>query len=91
MFLPHDAAQAAQCRDASTKNCSARACGRRLARVPTDDSVCGQLAKDTLPHIEQVFVDAGGGQDDDAFALALFLARRRAEQACADDRAISTW
>ena len=42
--------------------------------VPTDDSVCGQLARDTLPRIEQVFVDAGIGQDDAGFALALFLA-----------------
>jgi glutamate synthase (NADPH/NADH) large chain len=57
--------------------------------VPTDDSVCGQLARDTLPRIEQVFVDAGIGQDDAGFALALFLARRRSEQQLRD-HAIST-
>ncbi|MEE7566301.1 glutamate synthase large subunit, partial [Xanthomonas sp. Kuri4-3] len=48
--------------------------------VPTDSSVCGQLARDTLPRIEQLFVDAGAEQTEDGFALALFLARRRAEQ-----------
>ncbi len=34
----------------------------------------------TLPRIEQVFVDAGAEQDEAAFTLALFLARRRSEQ-----------
>jgi len=52
--------------------------------VPTDPSVCGQLARDTLPHIEQVFVDAGATQDEAAFTLALFLARRRSEQQLRD-------
>ncbi|HAI94937.1 MAG TPA: glutamate synthase large subunit, partial [Xanthomonadaceae bacterium] len=52
--------------------------------VPTDDRVCGQLAKDTLPQVEQLFVEAGEGQDAEAFTLALFLARRRAEQALRD-------
>ena len=39
-----------------------------------------QLAKDTLPRIEQLFVEAGAEQSGDAFTLALFLARRRSEQ-----------
>ncbi|MFT4255445.1 MAG: glutamate synthase large subunit [Pseudoxanthomonas sp.] len=81
VFLPRDEARAAQCRailETELQRAGAVARGWRVP--PTDESVCGQLAKDTLPRIEQVFVDAGAGQNDDAFALALFLARRRAEQ-----------
>ena len=81
VFLPHDAAQAAECRaalEAELVRAGTVAKGWRVP--PTDDAVCGQLAKDTLPRIEQVFAEAGDGQDDDAFTLALFLARRRAEQ-----------
>ncbi|WP_434030009.1 glutamate synthase large subunit [[Pseudomonas] boreopolis] len=82
VFLPHAEADAARCREeleAQLRRAGAEQRGWRV--VPTDDRVCGELAKDTLPRIEQVFVDAGAGQGDDAFALSLFLARRRAEQA----------
>jgi glutamate synthase (NADPH/NADH) large chain len=80
VFLPHDA-DAQACR--AQLQAQVEAVGCKVAgwrEVPTDDSVCGQLARDTLPRIEQVFVDAGVGQDDAGFALALFLARRRSEQ-----------
>ena len=81
VFLPHDAERAALCRGTLEEELQRAGAALRGWRVlPTDDSVCGQLAKDTLPRIEQLFVDAGAGQDDDAFSLALFLARRRAEQ-----------
>ena len=81
VFLPHDEAAAAACRtalEAELVNAGTQPRGWRV--VPTDDSVCGQLARDTLPHIEQIFVDAGDAQDNAAFTLALFLARRRSEQ-----------
>src|SRR5690606_2951275 len=74
VFLPHDEALAAQCRatlEAELFRAGATLGGWRV--VPTHHAVCGQLARDTLPRIEQVFVDAGAGQDDDAFNLALFL------------------
>src|SRR5690606_605562 len=81
VFLPHDAEQAARCRTCLEEELQRVGTTLRGWRVlPTDDSVCGQLAKDTLPRIEQLFVDAGVGQDDEGFGLALFLARRRAEQ-----------
>ena len=81
VFLPHDAAQAAQCRAYLEEELTRAGAALQGWRVlPTDESVCGQLARDTLPHIEQVFVNAGAGQNEDAFALSLFLARRRAEQ-----------
>ena len=47
--------------------------------VPTDPSVCGEVALKTLPRIEQVFVNAGEGMQRGAFNRHLFLARRRAE------------
>lgn len=82
VFLPRAEDAAAQCRtelEAQVARAGAHVLGWRV--VPTDEHVCGQLARDTLPRIEQLFVEAGDGQDEAAFALALFLARRRAEQA----------
>ncbi|UNK59054.1 glutamate synthase large subunit [Pseudoxanthomonas daejeonensis] len=81
VFLPHDEAQAAQCREtleSELHRVGVAVKGWRL--VPTDESVCGQLARDTLPAIQQLFVEAGQGQSEEAFTLALFLARRRSEQ-----------
>ncbi len=57
--------------------------------VPTDASVCGALAKATMPAIEQLFVvpvlDVEGARmTHQAFAHALYLARRRAEQRLRD-------
>jgi len=82
VFLPHDADLAAQCRaELEQQLVKAGAAPKGWRTPPTDARVCGQLAKDTLPVIEQLFVEAGEAQDDAAFTLALFLARRRAEQA----------
>ena len=81
VFLPHDTAAAQACSgtlEQQLRDAGCQPVGWRV--VPTDPSVCGQLARDTLPHIEQVFVDAGAAQDEAAFTLALFLARRRSEQ-----------
>ena len=46
--------------------------------VPTDSSVCGSIALDTLPVIEQVFVDAPGLTEAE-LTTKLFIARRKAE------------
>ncbi len=81
VFLPYDDALAAQCRatlEAELFRAGVAVKGWRVP--PTDDTVCGQLAKDTLPRIEQLFVEAGAEQSGEAFTLALFLARRRSEQ-----------
>ncbi len=48
--------------------------------VPTDSSVCGQIALASLPRIEQVFVD-GPGLSRDEVSTRLFVARRKAEMA----------
>ena len=52
--------------------------------VPTDPSVCGEQALQTLPRIEQVFVNAPAGMQRGRFNRRLFLARRRAEKRLAD-------
>ncbi|MGB5233931.1 MAG: glutamate synthase large subunit, partial [Candidatus Macondimonas sp.] len=49
--------------------------------VPTDPSACGNEALKTLPHIEQVFVNAPAGMERGEFQRRLFLARRQAEKA----------
>ena len=52
--------------------------------VPIDESVCGEIALDQLPRIEQVFVDANG-IDHEHCVGKLYTARRKAEMALAND------
>ena len=52
--------------------------------VPIDESVCGEIALDQLPRIEQVFVDASGVDHEHCLGK-LFTARRRAEMALESD------
>ncbi|MBI3773188.1 MAG: glutamate synthase large subunit [Gammaproteobacteria bacterium] len=49
--------------------------------VPTDNSACGEESLKTLPHIEQIYVNAAAGMDETAFERHLYIARRRAEKA----------
>ncbi|MCH8505542.1 MAG: glutamate synthase large subunit [Ectothiorhodospiraceae bacterium] len=53
--------------------------------VPTDPSACGKDALRTLPHIEQVFVNAPDDMDALDFERKLYIARRKAEKLL-DDR-----
>jgi glutamate synthase (NADPH/NADH) large chain len=53
--------------------------------VPTDPDVLGPIALESMPRIEQVFVQAKGELSDEAFAVALFVARRKSELAVGDD------
>ena len=80
VFLPRDAALAARCREVLAHelgNAGLRVVGWR--DVPVDPSVCGELARASLPRIAQVFAESDG-DDADAFERALYLARKRAEQ-----------
>ncbi|MHC9086482.1 glutamate synthase large subunit [Luteimonas sp. RIT-PG2_3] len=84
VFLPHDEASAARCRQ--TLHDTLQQVGVRLVgwrEVPVDASACGKLAQSSMPRIEQVFVE-GNGEDANAFDRALFLARRRSEQQLQD-------
>ncbi|MGH8031864.1 MAG: glutamate synthase large subunit, partial [Luteimonas sp.] len=81
VFLPHDTAEAARCRetiDAELRRAGVAAAGWRV--VPIDASACGDLARGSMPRIEQVLVQSAELAGD-AFERALFLARRRCEVA----------
>ena len=52
--------------------------------VPVDDSCLGPIAKDSMPRIEQVFVEPAGKTERE-FAIGLFLGRRYAERDMAED------
>ncbi len=53
-------------------------------QVPLDPAACGEQALQTLPRIEQVFVNAPDDMPRGPFNRRLFLARRRAENRVAD-------
>src|SRR5574340_19369 len=82
VFLSRDAAPQTHARNALTSELEAQ--GLVVAgfrQVPTDSSVCGESALESLPHIEQVFVNAPAGLSEDNFERKLYIARRRAEKA----------
>jgi len=86
VFLSREAAPQAHAR--STLQAALEGQGLVVAgfrRVPTDPKVCGASALESLPHIEQVFVNAPAGLSDDDFERRLYVARRRAEKALASD------
>lgn len=53
--------------------------------VPTNNDVLGEIAMQSLPHFEQIFVNCPMGMTEPEFNRKLFLARRRAEQLLKDD------
>jgi glutamate synthase (NADPH/NADH) large chain len=86
VFLPIDEAAAARCRAELETQLSAlkiKVPGWRI--VPVDTAALGEQALRTLPRIEQIFVSADASHDASSFQRALFLARRRAEQALAGE------
>lgn len=80
VFLSQDKTLAANARDIIEQAITEK--GLVVAgwrEVPTDESVCGELALKTLPRIEQVFVNAPDEMAQGSFNRRLFLARRCAE------------
>ncbi|MBP0049931.1 glutamate synthase large subunit [Marinobacterium sp. AK62] len=85
VFLSRESALAEQAR--KELNSALEAQGLKVSgwrEVPTDESCLGPIAKDTLPQIEQVFIDPNGKSDRE-FAVSLFTARRLAENALSQD------
>jgi glutamate synthase (NADPH/NADH) large chain len=81
VFLDQDEAKARAARDtidAAIADIGLEVAGWRV--VPIDPSVCGEQALETLPQIEQVFVNAPDDMPRGRFNRRLFLARRRAEK-----------
>ncbi|MEP4148961.1 MAG: glutamate synthase large subunit [Halioglobus sp.] len=85
MFLSRDQSRAAAARTATEKALTDQGLtvlGWR--EVPTDDSVCGEIALESLPQIEQVFINATGLSETE-LSTKLFVARRKAEIGCEGD------
>ncbi len=85
IFLNKDADMAAKARAEFKKQVEAQglvAIGWR--KVPVDPSVCGEIALETLPDIEQFFIDAPGVDPADLSAK-LFVVRRLTEKALESD------
>ncbi|RMF12931.1 MAG: glutamate synthase large subunit [Gammaproteobacteria bacterium] len=53
--------------------------------VPVNPDCLGTMARDCEPVIRQLFVEAPEDLDTHRFAVSLYIARRKAEIACADD------
>ncbi len=49
-------------------------------QLPLDESALGDQAKATVPEIQQIFINAPQGLEQDEFERKLYLARRRAEK-----------
>ena len=79
IFLSSDPGRAAVARRATEQALTdqgLKVLGWRI--VPTDSSVCGEIALASLPAIEQVFIDASGVSVVELSSM-LFVARRKAE------------
>ena len=86
IFLSTDADKAARARDTLDQALAdegVTVLGWR--EVPTDASACGEEALKTLPRIEQVFINAPDGMDDQDFGRRLFTARRVTEKVIEPD------
>ena len=83
IFLNPEASKAAAARDIMAASLEAEGLtviGWRP--VPIDSSICGEIALESLPLIEQVFVERGSAKH---FNVALYIARRKAEKQLAED------
>ncbi|WP_207060600.1 glutamate synthase large subunit [Motiliproteus sp. SC1-56] len=86
IFLSKDEAKAATARqrlDAALTAQGLEVLGWR--EVPTDPSSCGPIALETLPRIEQVFVNSAG-KSAQQLTVSLYVARRKAELALVEDQ-----
>ena len=85
VFLSQDESAASKARaviDAAVTEVGLEVAGWR--EVPVDESACGDQARETLPRIEQIFVNAPDEMPRGRLNRRLFLARRRAENRLTD-------
>jgi glutamate synthase (NADPH/NADH) large chain len=79
VFLPHDADKRADLKAsfaAAVKSEGLTLLGFREVPIRPDEANIGPAARDAMPFIEQIIV-AGQKSDDNAFDLALYLARKK--------------
>ena len=92
VFLPRIEAEREKCKAKVAEMIAAQ--GQKLLgwrRVPTDAATAhvGPTALTAEPHIEQLFVGAGGGLAGDAFERQLFLIRKQVTRALRLDRTLA--
>ena len=91
VFLSRDAAKADEARRVLGEEIEREKLSvAGFRRLNVDPSACGEEALRTLPHIEQLFVNAGVDIDEAMFNRRLYMARRRAEKALEGDRTRAT-
>ena len=86
IFLSRDDAKAQAARTALNEQIAARGlevAGWRV--VPTNPDACGDQARESMPQIEQIFVNAPEKMKRAEFNRHLFVARRKTELAIDDD------
>jgi glutamate synthase (NADPH/NADH) large chain len=86
IFLSQDDSKAAHARSVLETELVAQ--GLKIAGwrvVPTNPAICGRMARESLPKIEQLFVDAPAVEKKD-LAIKLFVARRKAEKQLESDK-----
>ena len=82
VFLNQDAGLAQTARTALEAECKKEGLdvlGWREA--PVDTAACGEQALKSVPRVEQLFVNAPAGMDEDTMDRHLYMARRRTEKA----------
>ena len=85
VFLSQDSERRQQARRTLESALEAQGLGVHGWReVPIATDVCGEIALDQLPRIEQIFVDADGVDHDHCLGK-LFIARRKTEMALTGD------
>jgi len=86
IFLSQDETKAARARQVLEQKLNEQGLSVLTWRVvPVDRSVCGPIADECLPRIEQVFVEDSDCRTFYESEVALFTARRLAEKALSDD------
>ena len=85
--MPTDPSEREKCKRLVDEICIDE--GQRLVgwrEVPTDadEADLGPTARAEAPHIEQLFIAAGGGLEGDAFERKLYLIRKRATHLLAE-------
>ncbi len=81
VFLNRDQQQAAYAREQLENELQRQ--GLEIAgwrTVPTDKAALGNQARESLPDIRQIFVNAPAGMDEAVFERRLYIGRRRAEK-----------
>jgi len=88
VFLNRDAALARRARDLLAREIAAEGLNVSGFRVvPTDPTALGEAALQSVPVIEQLFVNCPDTIDADIFERKLYIARRKVEKAVAGDDA----